>query len=1518
MVVQTESFESTIFPCPGWKKFSGFNAVNGSFVLAAIATTTNPTAPAAPSGGAQVLMFNSFVAGLNDTAFMVSKPFDFSNNGGVNPQLSFYMYRDNGWLANDDRIEVLINTVPSEVGATLLTNTLGTTSILRRNNGAPVAAANTWNQYTYNLNAAIYNGKKYYFIFRGIAGDGNHIYIDRIAVNTYPSAMNKSDVSAGLFYQNQYVVAAGTINAFVVGLRCIVGGNSGCGNIALGTAVKIDSLLLSTTGTTNLADINDAKIYYTGGSPIFDTTYVSPFPATAGTADYPTRKFGQTIATPGANLNFSNAAVNCFYLEYDTTYFWLTYDVNPLATSWNHLDAQMNYMSVGGANAACPSPPYTGSWGYTVNPFSNGTDIPGSTNIGPAYCIPAYTLGTSRFPNNDYIQSVLLNGANGTTINTTLGASNNNFGLPGNLPCLVSNGGPGCDYTAHPPDYDVWPMVAGRTAQLTVGMSYSITLQTGTWPTANCMAAWIDFNNDGDFSDAGEKLGQLNNLSANASGVLTFVVPVSAIYGQTVLRVREVNNISNIDPCATYTYGEAEDFYVAIIPNCPAGTKLWLGINSNWNDPINWCGGVPAITDDVQIDKTALFPPAGVPTYAYSYPVIGSGVAAKCNALTISSLDTLNINAPSPAGNALKVRGALTLNGRFEVVNTFSGSKTFGTGTTTNSTQNLFKATATDVRAQLLYTPMELSAAGFLAGDQINSIQFVISSKSSTSPFNGFRVSYALVNYFTFSFGTGTPYTGGMTQVYGPQAYSTVAGTNNLTLGVPITWDGSSGLLIQFCYDNTTATGPGDDRIDLTTTTGIKTALILSSTTNATAGCSLVPGAGVTDNFFVGNGSLRPNLTFGLNRPYSTPQIVVQQNWVNKGTFVAGNSRVILDSSQTQSITGTGPTTFHELQINKTTASTKVTLNRSITVKDTLTLTNGQLLLNGKTLTISNPASNMGLTPATPAGPITRTGGFIVTSDTSSLVKWNVGSASGYRVIPFGDAPGAGTVYTPFSFYLTSGNLGIISVNTYKAINNLPWPSAVTQLNDTAFVNNAANTVDRFWQITKTGNNPVCDLTFGFATSERPAGMTVGNPGKAQPWRTSTYGGWYRLTPPMTSTGYTQTYGQNATGYDTVRVSGYNWPFVPSYNNLPAGNLGNSNPWTISKNSSPLSGNSYIPIVISVINVTDESCPGSFDGSISISVTGGTPPYVYQWSNGSTAQNLNGLSTGLYTIIITDSNGNTQTMNITVGLTANLPVTPTSINGWSFGVCGKTKSYTILPVAGTSYQWTVPSGAVIQSGQGSDSIVIAFSGSFSSGVLSVVASTPCGVSSARTKTIYGKPTKPAAINGPSTLCYNVLGQNFICPTTAGASTYTWTVPSGVSIVNGQGNDTIVLNFSTIPGGNGVLSVVAGNNCGISGSRSLTLNYLNCPRLAGGEENAFRLYPNPAGDEVWIEFEQDMIGQGEIRCINMLGQVVHSEELIFDHKTKRMYFNTTKLKEGIYSLTIVLSNASYSARLIISR
>lgn len=86
--------------------------------------------------------------------------------------------------------------------------------------------------------------------------------------------------------------------------------------------LTLDTFYLSTLGTTNPADIVNAKLFYTGKSPEFSTT----------------TQLGSTVNNPSTNFKIRANRV----LEPGTNYFWLTYSVTATAIIGNALDARCN------------------------------------------------------------------------------------------------------------------------------------------------------------------------------------------------------------------------------------------------------------------------------------------------------------------------------------------------------------------------------------------------------------------------------------------------------------------------------------------------------------------------------------------------------------------------------------------------------------------------------------------------------------------------------------------------------------------------------------------------------------------------------------------------------------------------------------------------------------------------------------------------------------------------------------------------------------------------------------------------------------------------------------------------------------------------------------------------------------------------------------------------------------------------------------------------------------------------
>ena len=68
-----------------------------------------------------------------------------------------------------------------------------------------------------------------------------------------------------------------------------------------------------------------------------------------------------------------------------------------------------------------------------------------------------------------------------------------------------------------------------------------------------------------------------------------------------------------------------------------------------------------------------------------------------------------------------------------------------------------------------------------------------------------------------------------------------------------------------------------------------------------------------------------------------------------------------------------------------------------------------------------------------------------------------------------------------------------------------------------------------------------------------------------------------------------------------------------------------------------------VAYIFPVINITSNvSCSNGSDGSINLSVSGGTPPYSYLWNNGATTQNLYNISSGYYSVTVTDALGQVE------------------------------------------------------------------------------------------------------------------------------------------------------------------------------------------------------------------------------------------------------------------------------------
>lgn len=235
-------------------------------------------------------------------------------------------------------------------------------------------------------------------------------------------------------------------------------------------------------------------------------------------------------------------------------------------------------------------------------------------------------------------------------------------------------------------------------------------------------------------------------------------------------------------------------------------------------------------------------------------------------------------------------------------------------------------------------------------------------------------------------------------------------------------------------------------------------------------------------------------------------------------------------------------------------------------------------------------------------------------------------------------------------------------------------------------------------------------------------------------------------------------------------------------------------------------------------------------GSVTLNANSG-PGFSYQWKKntadilGANESSYVSNLAGSYTCTFSDGCGSALSNAIDV-IVNSVPSAPAIPVGSVIACKSSTNNaYSVASVNGAdTYTWTVPAGATISSGQGTNSITIQFSTTAGSGNICVYGSNSCGNSPATClaiTTTSSVPATPISISGNVVNCPGSSGAVFSCLAVANATTYNWTLPANSSITSGMGTNSITVSFlSTFT--SGYIKVAAANCKGSGGSRSLTL------------------------------------------------------------------------------------------------
>jgi gliding motility-associated-like protein len=184
---------------------------------------------------------------------------------------------------------------------------------------------------------------------------------------------------------------------------------------------------------------------------------------------------------------------------------------------------------------------------------------------------------------------------------------------------------------------------------------------------------------------------------------------------------------------------------------------------------------------------------------------------------------------------------------------------------------------------------------------------------------------------------------------------------------------------------------------------------------------------------------------------------------------------------------------------------------------------------------------------------------------------------------------------------------------------------------------------------------------------------------------------------------------------------------------------------------------------------TQANCLSGIGGSVTISISGGTPQYLINWSNGAISQNLPDVGAGNYTVSVTDANGCTAQQAFTVGNSSEFEITP----GTPTTICAGEMAILVADsVAGGVYQWYYQ-GNPLNGATGNVFETPA------AGFYAVSVTTPCGTFFTDSIEVIVKSIENVSISNNQIICPPEQVQLFA----SGGVTYQWSPDTNITFTN---------------------------------------------------------------------------------------------------------------------------------------
>jgi len=809
----------------------------------------------------------------------------------------------------------------------------------------------------------------------------------------------------------------------------------------------------------------------------------------------------------------------------------------------------------------------------------------------------------------------------------------------------VTMGGVNNTTVAEPGNYGNY---SAQVANAPQGGNLAIDITVSTSIYDYDLWAWVDWNNDLDFTDAGEEYFLGTSLATlNAS----IAIPATAM-GNYRIRIGGADSglgtTSPSNPCYSGSYAAFEDYTLSVMPAlepfallAPANNAYVLvagpaqnPIDISWESAgsvaamyewrANLTGGslnTPAVTlpaDNMGMDTTLSLNVQAVDALLASF-----GVAIGDTAV----LDW-SVVAYSAGGDSLFATMPYTVNlVRLGVSSPLLLNAPQNTNSTTTLRAPNGSTSHTYMRAATVVLPTEFATAGIAANTTIRNFGFNVNGTIPAGAVTGVFKLY-LENTTDVTYGKGTAWAGitpGMTEVFNDTITINGGGAGwDVVLDTLFAYAGNS---VYVAYDWELVANPLATAISYMANTALASGLVSASS-------ATVPPVTLAGSSF------RPEFSWGIDRDADDLEVVAlyamgknplgysQAEQVQ--AIVRNNGYLPADKTVTLNITGANPYTTSE---NVTLAPGQETTVSFMAYNPTTVGLN--------TMTVSVPADQVALNDAKTWVQETTTNTFAY----ADSVLTGLGGV-GYNT-------GSGLL---LNRYYVNGAASISEIKVRISDNAATAGNAVYAV----LMDTSGTIVSQSAPYTVTAADLGTVLTFTLGTTVNVADVDV-FVGLAQPANATT--GYFPVA-------YQSENPTRPNAFYTADLTGAGIGTVNGFRLMIEAVVGPACTAT------------------STVAVTNANCFGDASGEITVTVTGGTAPYNFIWSNGQTSATATGLVAAIYDVTITDANGCSLVNTGTVGQPSAIVLTATSVSDTLSGGVG---TASVVATGGTSpytYAWS--------------------------------------------------------------------------------------------------------------------------------------------------------------------------------------------------------------------------------------